>query len=93
MIKRFKLGSRQYRVKKGHADMRDLGLCDSPNGIILIREKFDGKTLPEDSQEQTLFHEATHAIFNELGRNDLGEDEALVQSFSLLMHQFFRTMR
>ena len=96
MIKKFQLGAVSFKVRKvsdnGSSNSR-LGTSYSPLGMVEVHETYDGKPVPEDSQEQTLFHEVVHAIFDMVGRTELSQDEPLVQSFSLLMHQFFRTMK
>lgn len=91
-IKSFKLGAREYNIKKvEHIDETGLGRTYSPRGLILLANTCNGKELPNDSIEQTLYHEVTHAILDELGYYELSSDEKFVQSFSLLLHQFEKT--
>jgi len=93
MIKSFQLAGKKYRVKHGTTDTDCVGMCNVSLCEIVIRDMFDGKKIPEDSKEQTLYHEVVHAIFQEIGRDDLYKDETLVQSFSLLLHQFAKTAK
>ena len=89
MIKEFKLGGRQYTVKlEEDIDDNGLGRCYAPLGLIKISKTCNGKSLPEDSMEQTLYHEVLHAMLDELGYSDLSGDETFVQGLALMMHQF-----
>jgi len=93
MIKSFCLGSKKYKVERHSHDSGSLGICFSPLCLIKIQMVFDGKPIPEESQEQTLFHEVVHAILDEIGERDMSSNEKFVQSFSLLMRQFFKTLK
>ncbi len=94
MIKRFQLGGKKYRVEyaKGNAT-GNLGMAYGPCCRIVVQTQWDGKKVPEDSQEQTLYHELIHCVFHEIGREDLAGDEQLVQSAAVLLHQFARTAK
>lgn len=93
MIKSFKLGARKYRVKHGSMDSDCVGTCSSVLGQITIRNHWDGRAIPEDSQEQILYHEVVHAILDEIGQTELNKDETFVQAFSALMYQFAKTAK
>ena len=41
--------------------------------------------------EQAFFHELTHCILTAMGRDDLSQDEAFVETFSQLLHQALST--
>jgi len=51
----------------------------------------DSKLKPEDLKAITFYHELFHAIFNTLGRDDLKNDEGLVDSMGNLMWQFHKS--
>ena len=93
MLKTFQLGAKNYKVKQIEHDTYNLGRSFVPLCLIQIQNLWEGKEVPEISKEQTLFHEVVHCILGEMGRNDLSDDENFVQSFAVLMHQFFRTMK
>jgi hypothetical protein len=93
MIKTFQLAGKKYKVKYVAHDTADLGQAKSPLCLIQIQKVYDGRPIPEISQEQTLIHEVVHCIFEELGRNDLSSDEPLVQSLSILIHQFMQSAK
>ena len=95
MIKSFRLGARKYRVHvvEHDADIDYIGLARPATGEIEILASYQGRLIPEDAQEQTLYHEVVHCIFEEIGRRDLFEDETLVQSFAALLHQFERSKK
>ena len=89
MIKSFKLGGLKYTVEQvSTIDDSCLGVYYSASKHIKVTTQLNGRIIPEDAQEQTLYHEVVHAILDELGRADLSEDENFVQSFSLMIHQF-----
>jgi hypothetical protein len=92
VIKSFQLAGREYVVRKLKNDPESLGQCNTALGIIEVSDNWCGVRIPNISQEQTLYHEVMHAIFDEIGRLDLSQDETLVQSVSILVHQFVKTM-
>ena len=53
------------------------GLIDYRKQLIKIN-----KDMAKEYKEQTLMHEMIHGIFTCIGRNDLAEDEVLVQSLA-----------
>ncbi len=89
--RKFTLGGMSYVVLEVDNDNTCLGSCDSALCEIEIQTKIRGKSRSLESKEQTLFHEVVHCIFNETGRRDLSNNEALVQSFAVLLHQFINT--
>lgn len=44
----------------------------------------------KENIEQTFFHEFTHCVFDKIGRNDLSQDETLVDTFGQVLHQFIK---
>lgn len=92
MVTDFKLGYRDYTVQYVEdIDDNGLGRTYSMLGIIKLATSWNGRFLPEDSVEQTLYHEVVHAILDELGYKELSDDETFVQGFSLLLQQFENT--
>lgn len=93
-MKQFNLGAKKYRIRyRENLDRNDLGYSNSVTGNIDVRTTFNGEKVPLDSQEQTIFHEITHAILDELAYNKLSDDEVFVQGFSTLMYQVFKTLK
>ena len=45
--------------------------------------------MSEEVKKQTLFHEWVHGAFVMIGRNDLSEDETLVQNIALAIYNTF----
>lgn len=89
MIKKFTLGAREYNIEYiDSIDDTGLGRCYHATGIIKLSKKWQGFNLPEDSIEQTFYHELTHAILSEMGEEELSSNERFVQGFSMLLHQF-----
>ena len=90
--KRFKLGGRMVNVSEVETLAERLGHANAPLGIIEIEKKFNGEIMPMDQKQQTFFHELMHCIFYEVGRNDLADDETLVQCIAVMLHQFHMTV-
>lgn len=95
--KTFTLGGITWkvRVKKRLLDAnRDelRGECDWNKSIIYLAGVDEGKPVPEDIKEQTLYHELIHAILITMD-HPLKYDEAFVQTFSTLLHQFEKTKK
>ncbi len=47
--------------------------------------------MPKEEKESTYYHEVTHAIFEAIGREDLSNNEHLVDQFSRALHQVIKT--
>lgn len=54
-------------------------------GVIYLR-----KNQPDAIKRQTLIHEVIHGIFIQIGRDDLSEDEALVQTLAVAIDNTFK---
>jgi len=93
MITEFMLAAKPYKVEYTEHDSDNLGIAKNPLLKIQIQTKWSGQSVPEMSQEQTLYHEVVHCILDEIGRSDLNSDEGFVQSFSSMMHQFVKTKK
>lgn len=61
-----------------------LGLIHHDSGIIEMN-----KNQSKEIYHQTLIHEITHGMLTLIGRDDLSNDEAFVQSLSLAINQTF----
>ena len=61
------------------------GLIIYSEAKILIR-----KGLPKDLKRTVLIHEIVHGMLVQIGRNDLTEDEALVQTLAIAIDQTFQ---
>ena len=56
-------------------------------------EIYISKGMSEELVKQTLFHEMLHGIFFGIGRNDLCNDEVLVQSLAQAMTGTFEVIK
>ncbi len=52
-----------------------------------------GKNFTKSNQEQTFWHEATHAMFDVLSYPDYYSDEALVDRIGQCLHQIDKTKK
>lgn len=64
------------------------GMMDMDRGKLFIEE-----TLQGDTRAITFFHEKVHMILNTLGKTELNEDEAFVDSFANLLWQALKTAK
>ena len=91
--KKLKVGSVDYVVKQvEHCGTNDdFGLWRS-QGIIEIANQAGGYEVSESKKMQTLMHEITHAILFAMGREDLNDDEAFVNTFASFLSEAINTM-
>ena len=71
----------------------ELGISSNYDNKILICEKFKGDNIPDDSIDQSLWHEITQHILFKMNEFELTHNEKFVQTFSLLLHQAIKTLK
>lgn len=84
--KQFELAGFQYKVLF-KPDLQKTGAHGATyydSGEVWL----DANLVPEDLKGITFYHELFHAIFHTVGRDDLRNDEALVDLMGNLMWQF-----
>lgn len=74
-------------------DLEALGACKNSTNEIIISDNYRGDKLPDNSIEQTFYHELVHQILFKMNENDLSENEKFVQVFSGLLHQYEKTKK
>jgi len=92
MIKEFTLGAVKWEVEIDNSrmdDARSYGLCVPERSMIYLQDE----KRKEDMVDQTLYHEAIHAILDTMGEYELSANEKFVQNFSVLLHQFDKTKK
>jgi hypothetical protein len=85
------LVTRMFKNDKGLGNMGDCS--DITNEIRLVSAlEFDGETMtvPLDKQEETFFHELSHAILMQMGHKD-ARNEHFVQCLGTFLYQFLKT--
>lgn len=91
--KKLKVGGVDYSVKQvehcGNYD--DFGFC-KPQGIVEIANQAGGYEVSESKKKQIFLHELTHAILFAMGKDELNEDEAFVNTFSSFLNEAISTM-
>lgn len=65
-----------------------VGLWIPNKNAIHLQQSVKGYEISKDNIEQIFMHELTHLILDKIGRNDLSQDETLVESFGGILHQF-----
>ena len=87
--KRFRLLGQEYTVtilpQSQWKDPEAVGLFDTGSRQILILKA------PRETMEQVALHELTHAILAVMGQDKLYKNEAFVDLFSGLLHQYLIT--
>ncbi|WP_294977362.1 ImmA/IrrE family metallo-endopeptidase [uncultured Leuconostoc sp.] len=88
--KSIKVGAIDYKIEIVHLDRNNdgdeiLGYCQYIDNVIQINEDAS----PE-RQEQTLYHELVHAILFESSNNEFQDNERLVDSVGLILHQIIK---
>jgi hypothetical protein len=82
------------RMFKNNDGVGNMGDCsDITNQIRLVSEiEFDGETMkiPLDKQEETFYHELSHAILMQM-RHKEARNEHFVQCLGTFLYQFFKT--
>lgn len=68
-----------------------LGIISPTHRQIYLKDKTDGENLPIDTILDTYYHEVTHAILNEMGEEELKENEKFVDLLGKLIRQFIET--
>lgn len=89
--KNFELGGARWTVvqKEGMQKSGVLGHTHPNSHEIWI----DKNLAPEDIKGITFYHELFHAIFHTLGKQELYQDEALVDMMGTLMWQFIKSSK
>ncbi len=96
MIKKFTLGAVDWVVEIDNNKLDDkeaYGWTNYDESKILMQDKTNGFKRVNTAIEQTLYHEAVHAILDTMGERELSNNEQFVQQFSLLLHQFENTKK
>ena len=90
---KLKIGGVDYSIK--HVDHcgidDDFGLWRS-QGIIELAKQSGGFEISESKKRQTFCHELTHAILFAMGKDELNEDESVVNTFSSFLNEAINTM-
>jgi hypothetical protein len=65
-----------------------LGDCEPDRHLIKVVTHKNGKPLPDSTVQHSRHHEQAHYFMKLLGRDDLYEDEAFIDSLGAMMHQY-----
>jgi len=83
----FKIAGQPWKVEFDNdllAKDGEYGHCHEVTNTIVLQ---NSGPIPHERVEATFIHELLHAIFHELGYDNLNTDEKLVNSLSTLLHQ------
>lgn len=90
-----KVGQRQYDIVQAPAQRYRYvtGYIEyTPQVIHVHTVRKNGTPIPDDKQQETFWHELTHAVLFEMG-NKLHRSEAFVTEFSKLLHQSIKSAK
>jgi hypothetical protein len=96
--KSFKIFGHTVKVKRVKS-LKDedgkvtLGESDIYKNEIRLLDNDTKFELTQSQKEQTFYHELVHMILDSVGREDLSEDESLVDLISGALHQFIKTSK
>jgi hypothetical protein len=95
-----KIGVTDYELKMDStANLLEdyMEMTDETNGGMLVGGVMNpmlntiriNKDYPNQTKKQSFLHECVHALLDELGQDDLFEDESFVDSFSKQLYGFY----
>lgn len=88
--KQFDLGGYTFSVQQSEMQRTGVhGLTNYDKGEIWLDDRLE----PEDLKAITFYHEWFHAAFNAAGRDDLRNDEGLVDLMGSFMWQLFKSAK
>ena len=93
--KSVRVGKRKYDVVQApaHRYRYALGYIEYVPQVIRIHTvRKNGTSISDDKQQETFWHELTHAILFEMG-NKLHRSEPFVAEFSKLLHQAIKSAK
>lgn len=96
--KSFKIFAHTIKIKKVKS-LKDenkedlLGEADLINNIIKLVDNEKSFPMENSQKEQVFFHEFAHIMFDSIGRNDLSQDETLVDLVGNSIHQFLKSAK
>lgn len=94
--KSFTLGGTEWKIvwdNEGCNDKGNYGHCSYCTSTITLSTTYGLKDLSKDKIEQTFYHELVHAILDTMGEHDLSDNEKLVNTFSVFLHQYNKSYK
>jgi hypothetical protein len=70
-----------------------IGKAKYRTGIIVLQRRLKGVPFPRPQQEQTWCHELVHHILEQMGEEELRQNEKHVDLFAQLLHQALSTAK
>lgn len=95
--RKMRIGNKQYSVEIVEAmlEKRCMGKVNYPRQTIILgtRSNVNNKKFNENLRQEVFWHETTHAILHDMGRDTLNKDERFVTEFSRRLAKAIRTAR
>lgn len=90
----FQVGGQNIKVILTDQYEGNVGTCCISEGIIKVCKRNISNGINSDSyNNNTFFHELTHAILDTMGENGLSDNETFVSTFSSFLCEAIRTMK
>lgn len=93
---RFNVRCRNFRIKYVRDTSNldgNLGVIDCERGEVMIAERHDGKSLPQDSIDETIAHELVHCATWAAGYESLSDDEMFVDRMAVVILQILKSLK
>jgi predicted SprT family Zn-dependent metalloprotease len=95
--RKMRVGNKQYSVEIVEAmlEKKRMGHVHYPTQTIKLglRSNVSNKKYAENVLQETFWHEVTHAILHDMGRDTLNRDEKFVTEFAHRLAKAIRTAR
>lgn len=95
--RKMRVGNKQYSVEIVEAmlEKKRMGQVHYPSQTIKlgVRSNVTNKPYSEAVRQETFWHEVTHAILHDMGRDTLNRDERFVTEFAHRLAKAIRTAR
>ena len=95
--RKVRVGARQYSIEIVEAmlEKKRMGAINYPQQTIRLglRSNTTNKKYPVSDVHETFWHELTHAILHDMGRDTLNKDERFVTEFSHRLHKAIKSAR
>jgi hypothetical protein len=84
----FQLYGRTIKVETRAIDGEACAQWEASRDMITIDPNY-----PPDIRQQAFYHEFLHAAFDSLGRDDLSQDEKVVDGLAGMIHQMLKSAK
>lgn len=92
--KSFSLAGLEWTITHGEVPSEgNLGHCDFFEQEIIVKSKYNGKKINQQTQAHTFYHELVHALLMSMGQHELNQNEEFVDLLGNFLYQFSKTAK